>query len=430
MVLESNKKQQNNNRSLLKTLLILFISYTTVGLCNNGFFSILPFISEEFSLTRVQIGYYAAFYFSSAALLAIISGSIVDRFGPKKSILAGMGCMGIILFCYGMAASYQIILFLAILAGLGMSILTPSVVMGVSRAAPPEKQAFYSGTVQSGYSVGSIIGPALLPLLAFHFNWRISIQIAATITLLIGLLTYFIYQEQKTVKYNNIHNTEGIEILGNADVLDRGMSLKGGLSDILNNKPLLLVCILGILFGTAEGSTFSHFTVFLTEDMGLNKVISGLGFAVLYIGGVIGMASLGWLSDNFFKNRRKSFLFFISLFAGAMFLVFSFFSRNPQVNIFLIMVFTFLLGVMVVGWPGAYFVVVGRLAGERHAAMATGLSVFFIRTGIFLAPMLFGYIADLSGNYQYSWLSFGLLLILASTLYLIKTKRAQLSAKF
>ena len=430
MVLESRKKEHNSNHSLLKTLLILFISYTTVGLCNNGFFSLLPFISEEFSLSRVQIGYYTAFYFSSAALLAIISGSIINRFGPKKSILGGMGCMGIILFCYGMITSYQTILFLSILSGLGMSILTPSVVIGVSRAAPPEKQAFYLGTVQSGYSVGSIIGPALLPLLAVHFNWRVSIQIAAIITLLIGLLTYFIYQEQKVAKHRNVHNTPDIEILGDTDAIDRRVSLKEGLSDILNNKPLLLVCILGILFGAAEGSTFSHFTVFLTEDMELNKVISGLGFAILYIGGVIGMASLGWISDNLFKNRRKPFLFFINLFAGTMFLVFSFLSHNPQSNILLIMVSTFFLGIAVVGWPGAYFVVVGRLAGEEHAGMATGLSVFFIRTGIFLAPIFFGYIADLNGNYRYSWLFFGLLLILASTLYLIKIKRVQLPAKF
>jgi len=87
-------------------------------------------------------------------------------------------------------------------------------------------------------------------------------------------------------------------------------------------------------------------------------------------------------------------------------------------------VFAFLSGIVVIGWPGAYFVVVGILAGEKYAGMATGLAVLFIRTGIFLAPILFGYIADLNGNYQNSWLSFGLLIILISILYLFKINRA------
>ncbi|HOR41549.1 MAG TPA: MFS transporter, partial [Atribacterota bacterium] len=170
---------------MLKTVLILFLSYTTVGLCNNGFFSILPFLSEEFAISRVQIGYYSAFYFTSAALLALFSGNIVDRFGPKRSILWGMGCMGLTLFCYGWSTSYQLILFLAIFAGLGMSILTPSVVKGTSIIAPPEKQALFLGLVQAGYSVGSIIAPAILPVLALNFSWQISIQITAILTLLI-----------------------------------------------------------------------------------------------------------------------------------------------------------------------------------------------------------------------------------------------------
>ena len=151
--------------------------------------------------------------------------------------------------------------------------------------------------------------PSCLALIAFHLNWRISIQIAAITTLLIGLLTYLIYQEQKATKHIGINGTQGIGILKNTDSIDREISFKDGLSDILNNKSLLMVCILGIVFGTAEGSTFSHFTVFLNEDMGLDKVISGLGFALLYIGGVIGMASLGWISDNFLKIKENRFSF-------------------------------------------------------------------------------------------------------------------------
>ncbi|HOF03747.1 MAG TPA: MFS transporter [Atribacterota bacterium] len=404
---------------MLKTVLILFLSYTTVGLCNNGFFSILPFLSEEFAISRVQIGYYSAFYFTSAALLALFSGNIVDRFGPKRSILWGMGCMGLTLFCYGWSTSYQLILFLAIFAGLGMSILTPSVVKGTSIIAPPEKQALFLGLVQAGYSVGSIIAPAILPVLALNFSWQISIQITAVLTLLIGLLTYIFYQEHKVkLNKNNISETTGT--LEQVKQINNGLSFKESFLSIFINKRLFFICILGIAFGIAEGSTCSHFTIFLTRDIGLNKIVTGLGFAILFIGGVAGMAGLGWISDSFFKKNRQSFLFLMGLFAGTIFLIFSIFFYNLQVHPFFIIINTFFLGSVSIGWPGAYFALVGELAGEKQAGMATGLSLFFIRTGLLLAPIGFGFIADLNASYQYSWFFFGILIILISSLFLYR----------
>lgn len=409
------KKQEKHYR-LIKTLFILFISYTTGGLCNNGFISLLPFVSEEFGLTRMQIGYYSSFFFSSAALLAIFSGNIVDKLGPKKSILWGIFCMGIALFLYGWSSSYQIILLLAIFSGLGMSFLTPSIVKGTSVMAPPERQALFLGMVQSGSTVGSIIGPAALPIIAVSFNWRISIQISAIFTLLIGSLIYFFYQEQN-VRYNLVDNRDNEDIPKNVNQIDNGLSFKKSIFQVLINKALFLICVLGIVFGIAQGSALSHFTIFLTEDIGLNRVTTGFGFATLFIGGVTGMAGLGWISDIFFKENRQFFLFLIGLFNGLTFLIFSIFSHNHQINLFLIIICTFFLGLVSLGWSGAYFVVIGEVASEKHAGMATGLSLFFIRTGIMLAPICFGYIADLSAGYQYSWFLFGLLIILISSMF-------------
>jgi MFS family permease len=134
-------------------------------------------------------------------------------------------------------------------------------------------------------------------------------------------------------------------------------------------------------------------------------------FGTLYIGGIIGLIGWGWASDHFFKKDRKKGLFIMGSAIGVMFLFFSLLLNNPSINQFLIMVFSLLLGLVSIGWSGAYFAVVGELAGERHAGMATGLALVFIRTGMLLAPIGFGYLADLKGNYQYSWLILDCLLL-------------------
>jgi len=425
MVLLAKEEQQKKDNSLLRTLLIISLSYIATGLSQNGFLCLLPFIREEFDLTRVQIGYYSTSFFISATLLAIFSGNIVDKFGSKKSILAGIGCTGIVLLFYGTSPSYQILLILAIFAGLGWSIMTPAVIKGTVIVAPSEKEAFFLGIVQASYNVGSLAGASLLPLLAINFGWRMSVQTIAAFALLTALLTYIFYPVPKVNNnYNNINTQDTVAILEGENHVEEAktLSFKDSLLTILEDKSLFRICMLGIIFGVSEGSVVSHFAVFLSEDLSLNPIIAGLCFGTLYVGGIIGLIGWGWISDHFFRKKRQIGLFIISSAIGVMFLLFSFSLKTTCINTFLIIVCSLLLGLVSIGWSGAYFAVVGELAGERHAGMATGLSLVFIRTGMLLSPIGFGYLADLKGNYQYSWLFFGLLIIAFSYLFLSRKR--------
>ncbi|KUK85884.1 MAG: Major facilitator superfamily MFS_1 [candidate division TA06 bacterium 34_109] len=426
MVLLAKEEQQKKDYSfLLRTLLIISLSYIATGLSQNGFLCLLPFIREEFDLTRVRIGYYSTSFFISATLLAIFSGNIVDKLGPKKNILVGIGCTGIVLLFYGISPSYQILLILAIFAGLGWSIMTPAVIKGTVIVSPSEKEAFFLGIVQASYNVGSLAGASLLPLLAINLGWRMSVQTIAAFALLTALLAYIFYPVQKVNnKDNNINVRDTVAILESENHVEEAktLSFKDSLLTILKNKSLFRICILGILFGVSEGSVVSHFAVFLSEDLSLNPVIAGFCFGTLYVGGIIGLIGWGWISDHFFKKKRQIGLFIISLVIGVMFLLFSFYFNTPSINPFLIIVSSLLLGLGSIGWSGAYFAVVGELAGERHAGIATGLALVFIRTGMLLAPIGFGYLADLKGNYQYSWLFFSLLIIAFSYLFLSRKR--------
>ncbi len=278
MVLLAKEEQQKKDDSLWRTLLIISLSYIATGLSQNGFLCLLPFIREEFDLTRVQIGYYSTSFFISATLLAIFSGNIVDKLGPKKSILVGIGCTGIVLLFYGISPSYQILLILAIFAGLGWSIMTPAVIKGTVIVAPSEKEAFFLGIVQASYNVGSLAGASLLPLLAINLSWRMSVQTIAAFALLTAFLTYIFYPVPKVNNDNNINIQDTVAILEseNHEEEAKTLSFKDSLLTILKDKSLFRICILGIIFGVSEGSVVSHFAVFLSEDLSLNPIIAGI----------------------------------------------------------------------------------------------------------------------------------------------------------
>jgi len=108
--MKNNKKnllqQEVKNKkeiALSKVLIVLFLPYVALSIGQNGFLSLLHFVRAEFGLTRVQVGYYSTSFFISAALLAIFTGSIVDKMGPKKGMLFGIGSMGVLLLLHSLS---------------------------------------------------------------------------------------------------------------------------------------------------------------------------------------------------------------------------------------------------------------------------------------------------------------------------------------
>ena len=423
MTLVLKERQQKEYFNIWYILILLTATNIALGLSQNGVLSLLPFIREEFILSKTQIGYYSTIYFSSAALLSVLSGNIVDKLGPRKSILLALSFRGIVLFLHSLSFSYYTILYQSFFTGLSLSFITPSLIKGTTIASPPEKRAFYLGIVQSGYSIGSIVGASLLPILATNFDWRLSLQSIAIFTLFIALLTYFFYQK-KQISSNAFCKNNNIKNIGE-DVRQMGivLSFKESILTIFKNESLFRICALGIIFGISEGSVCTHFTMFLSEDLHIGRTIAGLGFASIYMSGIIGSITLGWISDRFFRRNRRLSIFFISTSISIMFVFFSLLSNNVQIKPLLIIILTFCLGFVAVGWTGAYFTTVGEYAGKKYAGMATGLSLLFIRTGFFIASISFGYFADLTGNYQFSWLLFGICITLLSIIFLLNDKQ-------
>ncbi len=384
---------------------MLSLPYLTVSFNINGFVALLPFVREEFVLTRTQVGYYSTFLFVSAAVLAVFMGSIVDRLGVKKGMLMGTLGMGSVMVLYGLAPSYGVLLLLALLAGLGFSIITPSVNKGVMMEAPSPKRAFSMGIMQAGLGIGGFAGAGLLPVLGGVLGWRGAIQLAAVFALVTAFFVFKFYHEQ---------NPGGSSPRGGADRAGGRLSLKNNLASFGEDKRFLSVCLLGILFGASASPVITHFTVFLTEDLAMSRTAAGMGFGTFLVGGIIGRPAWGWLSDRVFRGKREQTLFATGLTIGILYLVFGFFLSTPGASAPVLFGFTFLLGFSADGWLGVHFTAVGEHVGETRTGTATGLALFFTRTGILIAPPIFGFVADLQGKYQYSWLLFGAIALVAS----------------
>lgn len=403
-----------NQSDFIKVLLVLSIPYIATSLINNGFPALLPFVREEFALSRAQVGYYSSSFFLSAAVMAVFTGSVVDRLGPKRGLLFGVACLGFMILMYGFSPSYPFLLVLALFAGLGFSIVTPSVNKGVMVETPPEKRAFSMGIMQSGIGVGGFAGASLLPLLGESLGWRLTIQGAGLVVLIIGFTVYKLYRE----------NTDSNDY-GDAEKEPESepLSIKENMRFFLSSRQFLLTCLLGtVIAGSSMGAILSHFAVFLSEDLYLTPAAAGLGLGFFQIGGVVGRPVWGWFSDRFLRGDRAKTLSIIGVTGGLMFVISGFFGSLTAVPL-LVYIFAFIFGFAAFGWGGVYFITIGEFAGENRTGGATGLSLLFIRTGVLAVPPLFGAVADLSGDYSFSWVLFGTVIILFSIVYYLQISR-------
>ncbi len=388
---------------------MLSLPYLAISLNNNGFLSLLPFVQDDFALTRAQVGSYTTLFFASAALLAVFTGSLVDRLGSRTGIVIGLGCMGSAMLLYGFAPSFPVLLGLTFVAGLGFSIITPSVNKGVMTGAPPDKRATSMGIMQSGIGIGGFAGASLLPVLGEAVGWRLTIQSTAVFALLIAAAVFVTYRDST----------------GASEISPDRNAWKADLISLFSNLRILAVCCLGMVYGSLLGSAITHYTVFLSGDLRFSAAMAGLGLGILHIGGIGGRPLWGWLSDSVFGGDRSLTLFSVGLITGGLYLLMGITAYTTTFPPAMMYTFSFALGLSVLSWISVYFVAVGEMADKRQAGTATGMALLFNRVGILAAPPLFGLLADATGTYQLSWLLLGGLAVCAAAIFYLSHQRGR-----
>jgi predicted MFS family arabinose efflux permease len=391
--MKMNKKYCNkNNIGKWGTLLIISSANMALNINMYGFRAILPLINVEFAFTRAMAGLYTTLFFMSGTILALFSGRLADILGAKKGMLIGIFYMGFFMVLHVFAPSFTFLLAIGLLTGVGFSIITPSCTKAVKMLVPPSRLGFSMGMMQSSGAMGSILGATLLPWIGVFFGWRFAIFFSGIYAIFMGFLLLKYYEDGENTKKDKYGNEKENDIHFNEAIVV-----------LLKNKYLLSLCFIGIFLGVCNGAFFSHFSLFLAQDLGFSKTIAGMGLIPFVLGGVTGRLILGYWSDKLAVGDKRIIYLFIGVLVVISSLFFSFAASRGNISFYLMITMAFLLGAGGEGWEGVYFTNVVEVAGDSYTGIATGLSLIFLRIGMLISPPIFGYIADLNDSYQNSW---------------------------
>jgi MFS family permease len=149
-------------------------------------------LARELDLSAGQVGLLSSAFFFSFAAAQIPVGIAIDRYGPRRTMLAtsALAVAGTLLFA--LAPSGPALVLARILMGLGCSTFFMAPLVIYARRFPPERFAALTSLQMGLAGFGILLATAPLAASAAAIGWRASFAAVAGITTLIALALIWI----------------------------------------------------------------------------------------------------------------------------------------------------------------------------------------------------------------------------------------------
>ncbi|MGB8952862.1 MAG: MFS transporter [Candidatus Aminicenantales bacterium] len=139
-----------------------FLAYFTFGMITNILGVIIPEVIRQYQLSLFAAGFLAFSFFIAYGLFSIPTGLIMDRFGAKPLILAGVILMGLGCLVVAWARDYPLMLAMIFTVGVGVTILQTAGNPLIQHLDRPENY-HRNLTLTIGFcGIGAFLGPFVL----------------------------------------------------------------------------------------------------------------------------------------------------------------------------------------------------------------------------------------------------------------------------
>ena len=86
---------------------------------------LFPWLKIEFNASYAELGFLMTLFFVVSCGVQAASGFVVDRFGPRPVLFAGLALLGLAAFGFSISTSYAMLAAFSMLAGVGNGVFHP-----------------------------------------------------------------------------------------------------------------------------------------------------------------------------------------------------------------------------------------------------------------------------------------------------------------
>jgi MFS transporter, FSR family, fosmidomycin resistance protein len=150
---------------------------------------LFPLLRQELDVSWVALGVVTSVFYGVSGLAQTAAGFLVDRFGARRILLAGMTLASVSIAAASLASAYWALLVVAAGAGLGNSVFHPADYSMLNASVSARRIArAYSMHAISG-NLGWVLAPLLVGTVTHLAGWRIALLTAGGLALVVtGLL--------------------------------------------------------------------------------------------------------------------------------------------------------------------------------------------------------------------------------------------------
>jgi MFS transporter, FSR family, fosmidomycin resistance protein len=140
---------------------------------------LFPLIKEELGVSYAALGFVVTLFYALSAMFQPVAGFVVDRFGGRTVLIAGIGCLTLGTLLAGSASSYGVLVAGAALAGMGNSVFHPADFSILNARVRSDRL----GHAYSAHGIAGSLGYASAPIfsggLGALFGWHNALFAAA-----------------------------------------------------------------------------------------------------------------------------------------------------------------------------------------------------------------------------------------------------------
>ena len=364
--------------------------FSVVGLALYGLPLYYDFMVSEFGWSRTMVtSGNAISKLVVGPLFGFAAGWIVDRFGPRRLMMAGILMAGGALVGLGLTSAAWTFYLFYFFNALGYVCGGPLPCQVLVSRWFDRTRGKAMGIAYLGIGIGGAAVPLLSHWLTDLFGWRGSLQAVGVLIVLIALpMAFFVREAPIDTRDPALRQPQSIP----------GTSRRGrvALRTILATPAFYLLALGSMCSIAAVGGTNQHLKLFLSLDRGYSQGDAAQVISLVLAVSIAGRLLMGWLADRMPRKRVMLIIYLLVACAIPLLMV-----RTSTWSIYAFAVI-FGLGL------GGEYLIIPLMAGELFGIGVLGrvMGIVLTADGVAeaTAPMLVGSFRDRFGSYDVGFL--------------------------
>ncbi len=371
--------------------------FGVIGLGRFGYSAILPSMQKDLGISTAAAGSLASWNLGGYTIMAAVGGFLAARLGARKVATAGIAITAAGMLLTGLSNGLFTASAARLITGLGSGmVLVPSITL-MAAWFETRRLGLASAIVSSGAALALVVVGLVVPPIinsGGDDGWRLAWYFFAGAAACVGIAYGALQRNRPEAAVSRRSRPAATEpsrqpaaSLARQTVLD--------FKRVVRSRYAWHLGFVYLLYGFAFLIFQTFFQKRLTSDLDYTSKTAGYLFLLIGIGGFLGGALWGSVSDRVGRGPALALMFIIMAVAAALF---AWWPATPS-----LIMSAFILGLAGMGLPGVVGAGCGDQFGPVLASAALGLVTIFTGVGMVLGPYLAGRLADASGSLTYSY---------------------------